>query len=508
MSSPFNIVIVGAGPAGIRAAQALVVAGLSPVMIDENARFGGQIYRQPPAGAGFMRTARALYGFESHKATALHATMTALLPHVDYRPNTLVWGLNPGRLDTLYDGRAQSVPFSHLILASGATDRMLPVPGWTLPGVYTLGGAQIALKAQGCAIGQRVIFAGTGPLLYLVAWQYVKVGAHVVAVLDCSSLSQQIDALPNLARLPGTLAKGMYYVGRLRARGIRIERGIVLEQIEGRRGVAGIRWRRANQPDADASQTIACDAVGLGFGLRPETQLADLAGCRFRYDDLQRGWLPEIDPAGRSSVAGVYLAGDGAHIAGADAAEWGGRRAALALLEDIGVPARAPLHASPGRVRTADARPTMDRARSLDEPVLQSCRLDAAALERRLNRVMRFRTGIEHAFRPVVPIPSRWPDDTIICRCEEVDAGTLRRSVRAGDASEINRLKALTRVGMGRCQGRMCGEAASLLLCAETGLAPVCIGRLRAQAPVKPVPLSLALVSDPATEVAEDERDE
>uniref|UniRef100_UPI000B1C6CB9 NAD(P)/FAD-dependent oxidoreductase n=1 Tax=Burkholderia sp. E168m22 TaxID=1561199 RepID=UPI000B1C6CB9 len=165
MSAALQPVIVGAGPAGVRAAEALVDAGLRPVVIDENARWGGQIYRQPPANAAFVRGKRTLYGFEAAKADAVHRTMAALLPHVDYRPNTLAWSCGASRVDTLQDGREVTVPYSHLIVASGATDRMLPVPGWTLAGVYTLGGAQVALKAQGCAIGRRIVFAGTGPLL-------------------------------------------------------------------------------------------------------------------------------------------------------------------------------------------------------------------------------------------------------------------------------------------------------------------------------------------------------
>lgn len=440
MNGTLKPVIVGAGPAGVRAAEALVDAGLRPVVIDENARWGGQIYRQPPADGGFVRGKAALYGFEAAKADAVHRTMAALLPHIDYRPNTLAWACGAGRLDTLQDGREATVPFSHLIIASGATDRVLPVPGWTLPGVYTLGGAQVALKAQGCAIGHRVVFAGTGPLLYLVAYQYAKAGALVAAVLDTSALRQQATAAPALLRVPSTFAKGLYYIGWLRAHGVRIETGVMLERVLGERHVSGLVWRPAAANSDTPRGTLECDALGLGFGLRSETQLADLAGCRFRFDPLNRAWLPERDTAGRTSVRGIYVAGDGAGIAGADAAEASGRRAALALLGDAGVASPAPA-----------GKP------------------DAAALERTLARLGAFRAGLEAAFAPPVGQVTHCPDETIVCRCEEVDAGTLRRCIRSGQATELNRLKALTRVGMGRCQGRMCGDAAALVLAAETG---------------------------------------
>ena len=183
-------VIIGAGPAGMRAAQALVAAGLRPVVLDEAPRAGGQIYRQPPPG--FVRTSRERYGSEAGKADALHRMMQDLLPHIDYRPDTLAWHCESGLLDVVRAGVAGSVPFSHLILATGATDRVLPFEGWTTPGVYTLGGAQVALKYQGCAIGARVAFLGTGPLLYLVAYQYAKAGAKVVAVLDTAGFSDRL----------------------------------------------------------------------------------------------------------------------------------------------------------------------------------------------------------------------------------------------------------------------------------------------------------------------------
>ena len=200
-----RIVIVGAGPAGVRAAETLVAAGVVPVVIDEAPRAGGQIYRQPPADAGFARSKRTLYGMEAGKADAVHSTMARMLPKLDYRPDTLVWGCGAGQLDTFHAGRQRTVPYSHLLIATGATDRILPFPGWTLPGVYTLGAAQIALKAQGCSIGRRVVLAGTGPLLYLVAYQYAKAGAQVEAILDTNPFSHQFAATPRLLRQPSTL---------------------------------------------------------------------------------------------------------------------------------------------------------------------------------------------------------------------------------------------------------------------------------------------------------------
>jgi len=449
--------IVGAGPAGVRAAQTLVAHGLRPVVIDEAPRAGGQIYRRPPAGLA-QRTARTLYGFESKRADALHQAFDALRGRIDHRPDSLVWNAQDHQLDVLHNPTrgTSRVPYSHLIVATGATDRVLPVPGWTLPGVYTLGGAQVALKFQGCAIGRRVVFMGTGPLLYLVAYQYAKAGVQVAAVLDTARLADQLAATPAMLSQPAVFAKGVYYVGWLRAHGIALHGGVrplrVLgDEAQGR--VTGVAWQDGNE-----ERTLACDAVGFGYALRSETQLADLLGCRFDYAPLHRAHLPVRDAAGRASVEGVYLAGDGAGIMGADAAEWAGERAALALLADNGV--------------------AVDTAR-------------AAELERRLHKLAGFRRGLERAF----PVPQDWaahaPDELVICRCENVTAGTLRQTVATAGADELNRLKALSRVGMGRCQGRMCGVAAAEILAHATQQPLQQVGRLRGQAPIKPIPIRL-----------------
>jgi len=444
------IAIIGAGPAGIRAAETLVAHGVFPVLLDEAARAGGQIYRRQPAN--FKRSPTSLYGFEAHKATAIHQTIDALRETIDYRPGTLVWNAEGGLLDTLHEGRAARLEYASVIVATGATDRILPVPGWTLPGVYSLGAAQIALKFQGCAIGERVVLAGSGPLLYLVAYQYAKAGANVVAVLDSAPLSAQFRALPGLLAQPVTLAKGLFYRGWLAARGITVHQGASLSRIEGERRVQGLKWRSAKD-----ERSLDCDAVAFAHGLRSETQLADLLGCAFTWQPLNRAWLPQRDHAGRSSVPGVYLAGDGAGIMGADAAEKAGERAALALLEDLGY-------------RVDPERCTQ--------------------LEQSLERIGRFRQGLEQAFT----FPESWAgdaaDDLLICRCEEVSVGDIRRVVNEGHW-EINRVKAHCRVGMGRCQGRMCGAAAAEIIASESAR-PICgIGRLRAQAPVKPLPFGL-----------------
>jgi NADPH-dependent 2,4-dienoyl-CoA reductase/sulfur reductase-like enzyme len=456
MAEP-RVIVVGAGPAGVRAAQALVEAGLQPIVIDEGRRDGGQIYRRQPEG--FRRGYAQLYGTEARKAEDLHRTFEALRPRIDYRPETLAWNLTAGHLHVIIEGtRSAVLPFDALLVCSGATDRLLPVEGWQYAGCYSLGAAQIALKSQACSIGRRVVFMGTGPLLYLVASQYVKAGAQVAAVLDTSPLSMRVKALPALATRPGVLWNGLKLVAKLRAAGVRLLTGITPLSIAGSdaSGVTGVRVRDA----AGREHAFDCDAVGLGYHLRAESQLADLAKCEFRFDTESRQWLPRIDEDGRSSVAGLYLAGDGARILGADGAEAAGRLAALAALKDLGHP-----HA-------ADEVP---------------------ALRARLSTMDRFRRGLLQAFPWPHQQVSALPDSAIVCRCESVSAGDLRHTVQELGANEMNRAKALCRVGMGRCQGRYCGHAAAELVADAARLPIEQVGRLRGQGPVKPLPMNVPL---------------
>ena len=450
--------IVGAGPAGIRAAATLVAAGLRPIVVDEAPACGGQIYRQSLVPDG--RTPDQRYGSEAAKAVRLHTEFAGLIDRIDYRPGTLIWSLAPGLAHFLRDGRSHSVAHDGLILATGASDRILPIPGWTLPGVFSLGGAQIALKAQGAAIGRRVVFLGSGPLLYLVAWQYLKAGVNVVAVLDTAPLSAKLRLAEGLLYEPRAVMLGLKYVAALRLAGVAIRFGVKNPVITGDERVSGITWTQA-----DRRGHLACDGVAFGLGLKPEAQLADLAGCTFAFSERDRVHLPLRDNAGRSSVPGVYVAGDGAGIMGADAAEVGGERAALALIEDRGM--------------------AFDIGR-------------ARQLEGTLKRLSRFRDVLTAAF----PFPQDWSiaDETVLCRCEEITAGEARAAIAGFGIQDINRLKAVSRIGMGRCQGRLCSGVAAELLAQETGQGVEAVGRLRGQAPVKPVPLSLL---DRMSEVAE-----
>lgn len=452
-----RIVIVGAGPAGVRAAEACVQAGLRPVVVDEGPREGGQIYRRPPPG--FQRPASALYGADAPKAQALHTGFDALRPQIELRSQAMAWNLSPGELHLVRDGRAETLPFDALLICSGATDRLMPVPGWQRAGCYSLGAAQIALKSQACAVGERTVFLGSGPLLYLVASQYLKAGAGVAAVLDTAPLPRSPAAVAGLLARPALAWRGIGMIARLRLAGVPVWQGVTPVEIDGNdaEGVRAVVLRDAR----GRSQRITADAVAMGWHLRAETQLADLARCEFAFEPQSRQWLPRIDTDGRSSSPGVYLAGDGARILGADGAEAAGRLAALAALADLG-------HAEGLRRYTAEA----------------------PGLRATLATMDRFRAGLLAAFPWPHGQAATLPDEAVVCRCEGIRAGELRACVREQGSQEVNRAKAFTRVGMGRCQGRYCGHAGAEIIAAAAGVPIEQVGRLRTQAPVKPLVMS------------------
>jgi len=451
------VVVIGAGPAGIRACETLAGFGVRPTLLDESQTWGGQIFRQQPGN--FKRGFKDLYGFDAERAENLKQTFHKIREQIDYRPQSLVWNAEQNRIDILHKGKTEKLQWSKLIVASGATDRVFPFPGWTLPGVYGLGASQIALKYQACAIGSKVILAGTGPLLYLVAFQYASAGANVVAVLNTAPVSARMKALPKLFCLPGQLARGMYYVSWLKMRGVKMMDGIQIMRAKGETRIEGLVIKDAS----GKIHELECDALGFGYGLRSETQIADLVSCQFNFNPVQRAFLPAKDLSGKTTVDGVYLAGDGSGIMGVEAAELAGQRAALAVLTELGL------------------------CSSKDSGVVRQIQ----EIESRLQTISKFRAGLEEAF----PCPENWidqlQDDTVVCRCEEITYGDIKQTVLDCNVKEINRLKALSRSGMGRCQGRMCGHATAEILAHLTGQSLQEVGRLRCQPPVKPVPISV-----------------
>jgi NADPH-dependent 2,4-dienoyl-CoA reductase/sulfur reductase-like enzyme len=226
-----SVAIVGAGPAGIRAAEILVEGDLRPVLVDEGRQPGGQGYRK--LSPGLTLDLRALMGSEMGRYERLHARFDAIRDRIDYRPETLAWAVQDRALFLVQDGSPETLRFDALILATGAVDRIMPLPGWTLPGVFTLGGSQVILKDQGCVIGRRVVFLGSSPLLLLAALQYHEVGATVAAVADTTAGAAKLATWRDLLASPPTLARGLLYRTKLHRAGVVVLDGVTPVAIAG-----------------------------------------------------------------------------------------------------------------------------------------------------------------------------------------------------------------------------------------------------------------------------------
>lgn len=447
-------IIVGAGPAGIAAAATLLTLPIEVTLLDEAARPGGQVYRSP--GPGLRLDMRQLLGAGYRAYQDFHALAQATCARADYRPDTLVWSVHGGEVHTVSGEAMDALPYDALILATGATDRIMPLAGWTLPGVFTLGAAQVLLKSQGCLIGHRTVFCGSSPLLYLAAWQYLRAGGEVAAVLDTTGFAGKLRAAPGMGSAPELLGQGLALMAALKIKGVPIVHGTRIDRFEGEERLSGVVYRTAR----GAPRRIPCDAAAYGHGLRPEAQLAELAGCDLRYDPAHRLYFPAIDAEGRLSGS-IYAAGDGACIGGARAAALSGTIAAKAALRDLGlVPA------------------SRQSAREL----------------RALTRLRRFQHGLARAFAWPHESGASLPDEVVLCRCEAVTVGQVRSALRLPvGPTEPNRVKAATRCGMGRCQGRFCGPALAEIVAAANPTAPP--GRLRAQTPIKPLPIGAVVAA-------------
>lgn len=455
--SPLPPVIIGAGPAGLACAKVLLDAGVRPIILDESTRPGGQGTRRlTPAMAA--QSDRFMGRAYARQTVQREAEEDALLARCDWRPNHLVWGIFDRRIEILAGDRAESLAYDQLMIATGATDRIMAMPGWTLPGVFSLGAAQVALKQHGAFIGSRVILAGSSPLLYLAAAQYLRMGHKDLTIVDTASArDKRRAAWGMLTSAPATLWEGLQLMRELRGTGVRQIEGAQLVQALGETRVEGLEIRH---PDGRL-ETLACDALAFGYGLRPESQLAELAGAKFHFDATLRNWFPVIDRDGRAGPQ-LWLAGDSALTGGRVAAAKSGRLAGLSMLEN-----------------------------RLNAPAMPN---NVAALRRSVSRLRRFQRVMAGAFRWPHETAQTLPDSTIVCRCERVSAGEIRQAItKEAGPIEVNRVKAITRCGMGRCQGRYCGQTLQELTACTTGLAVEQVGRLRAQAPVRPIPLRAAL---------------
>lgn len=448
-----DLLIVGAGPAGMAAAVTARRHGLSVRVVDDQPAPGGQIWRGIETVAVTPRLTRlgAAYGAGVERAAAFRACGAL------YEPECQLWQIEPGsRAFVTREGRARRFGAKAVLLATGAQERPVPFPGWTLPGVLTVGAAQILLKTADSVPSSPVWIAGCGPLPLLYMTQLLAAGGRIAGFLDTTPrgrLGAALRHLPQGLGRFGDLAKGLSWSLALRRAGVRVIRNVAELRAEGEGRLQRLRYRTQEGREAE----VAAEVLLVHEGVVPNIHAPLALGCAVRWHEGQHCHVPVLDGWGETSQANVFVAGDGAGIGGAEAAEPRGRISALRVAARFG---------------------------KLGEDGAEA----AARTERaRLSHGLALRPFLDalYAPRPQVFAPA---DETLVCRCEEVTAGELRARAVQGRPGP-NQLKAFTRAGMGPCQGRQCGYTMAHIVAAAQNRPIEEVGFYRIRPPLKPVTL-------------------
>lgn len=442
----YDVIIIGAGPAGLSAATVTAGNGLSTLVVDENAGPGGQIWRA--IGSTPLRAATVL-GEDYWRGASIADRARA--SGATFLTGATVWSLDAARrVGITQGGSARLIAAQRVIIATGAQERPCPAPGWTLPGVMTIGAAQTLLKTSGLVPSGNTIIAGSGPLLWLYAAQALRAGGSIAAILDTTPPANIRTALPHL---PTFLAspyalKGLALVREVHAK-VRVVTGVTKLEATGKAALTGVRCTAKGKTHEWPAETLL-----LHQGVVPQVNLAMAAGVPHRWNAAQNCFAPVVTDTGATALEGIAIAGDGAGIAGADIAVARGELAAI------------------------------DAVRALKPDTT----LDDAAARGVLRRYGRGRAFLDAMFAPArsALLPA---DDVIVCRCEEVTAGQVRAAARLGCIGP-NQMKAFSRCGMGPCQGRLCGLTVTALIGEVHGKSPDEVGYYRLRTPVKPITLA------------------
>lgn len=449
--SSVDVVVVGAGAAGMSGAVALAELGLHVVLLDEQGSPGGQIYRGitlAPLSRRDMLGPDYAHGNELAQALASSS--------VRYETGAAVWQVTrEHEVSYLREGRLHTLQAKAVLLATGAMERPFPIPGWTLPGVMSAGAAQILLKSSGLTPSEPVVLAGCGPLLYLLGWQYLRAGVSIKALVDTTRPDDYWRARRHLfaaLRAWPYLRKGLELMRSLRSARIAHFTGAEQLAVEGDEAARALTFTAAGK-----AERIATRCVLLHQGVVPNIQFSQSLRARHHWDVDQLCFSPVVDSWGELDVAGVFVAGDGAGIGGAQAAAVQGQLAALGIAVRL--------------EKLSDAQ----RA------------FRAEALHARLASNLRIRPFLDALYQPKEA--NRIPgDDVMVCRCEEVTAGELRGFVALG-CTGPNQAKSFGRCGMGPCQGRMCGLTVTEVIAKARGVSASEVGYYRIRPPIKPITL-------------------
>ena len=451
-----EVLVIGAGPAGLSAALAARKSGANVTILDERPQTGGQFFK-PLAPSQVAEQA-----IDKQFAAGLSLTQEALAAGVVIQQGAQVWaGLSATEVGALVDGRATVYRCQQLIIAAGAYERPVSFPGWTLPGVMTTGAGQTLARAYRVAPGQRVVIAGNGPLNLQLAVELLSGGAKVLAVLESAprpSLRHWRALLAASRTGADLLLDGARALAILRRHGVPVLWGHTVTAAHGQstHGLDSVVVAKLDAEGhlvAGSDRVFQADALCVGYGFIPSTELARMLGCQHRFVGRHLGYLATVtDEEGLSSLPGVWVVGDGADMGGSRVAAARGTLAGYAAARQLGHSGEAP-----------------------------------AQIREQLHRALDFQRALWTIYQAPELDLSQVPDDTLLCRCENISFGDVRAQIAAGRDS-LGTIKRNTRLGMGRCQGRYCAHVAARLLHESKGLNTSSEQYFAPRAPVRPLP--------------------
>lgn len=460
MTRRFEALIVGAGPAGLSAAVELAQRGIEVAIVDDNPGVGGQVYRQSPADFvmdnGSHLSARSKIGHRLiKKVNTLSAKITLIR-------DAYTWGFfDDDSLALLHNGEIELIEFGKLFLCEGAIERSIPFPGWTLPGIMTVGGLQNMVVHQHLLPGKRFLLVGCSPLLLSVAASLVSAGAEFVGLCEATTYLENLKLVPELLMQTHMWREIISMQSQLLRRSAKNYRPYTIVSAEGDSRVRKATIARLDKnwaPIPGSEMQMDIDVIGLGFGFLPQSRLARLCGCDQVYDPDQKYWKPETDKYLRTSKPNIYVAGDSSGIGGADLAALEGRIAGVHAASDL-------CHTS--------QKETLTRL---------------AALLRKKRHTDRYASVLNKIFAPRSGLYNVMDGNTVVCRCEGITAGEITAGIELGH-SNINALKRATRFGMGLCQGKTCESIVTqMMLRKDISIEEV--GYLNLRPPLGPMPLS------------------
>ncbi|OBQ55215.1 NAD(P)/FAD-dependent oxidoreductase [Halodesulfovibrio spirochaetisodalis] len=448
MQEQYDVLVIGAGPAGLSAASTAAENGLDVILLDEQDSPGGQIYRSVSGKKSYSR-----FLSKEDRNDGLNLVDRFTKSGAVYLPKTTVWDVSHDGVLCSSDGESREIKAQYIMVATGAMERPVPFKGWTTPGVMSAGSADLLYKSSGIVPHGPVVLAGNGPLIPLVANHLNELGVEIAGILNTSPFQNKPKSM---LRIPLAIAdipflfKGLKMMGAMFLGGAKQYHNVTEIEAKGNGQLNQVSFVHRGQ-----HKTLNAATLLVHEGMLPRTHITRMLNLEHKWDRVQRYWYAKTDTFGRSSNNAIYVVGDGQKVHGVNAATAKGELAGI------------------------------DVARRLNVLCESAAQLQIAPVKRRLYKALAPRGFVDAFFAPRKNLFTM-VDEVVVCRCEGVTAGDIRQAIKEG-CHDVNEIKLRTRCGMGPCQGRMCGSALAEITAATLQTEVPNVGALHIRPPIRPV---------------------